>query len=674
MPDSRRPHATIKRTSTRLPPHGFTRSVAATGPKSGLLNFTLALVSQNISGLHATLLDVSDPASANYGKHLSKSEVAQFVAPKLESTQAVTSWLKSHGITLTSQSPAGDMLRIQIPLAKANQIFNANFSAYVHDATDATMWRTMTYGVDDSVADHLSFVYPTTQFIPPPTRNITVKAIGRSPTVTRAGSKRDAATECAKGVTPSCLQALYNIPAAPATASKNSLVVSGFDGEVANKTDLKSFLLQERPDFTTGDFVVQAIDGGSTTGQGTTEASLDIQYTVGVATNVATTFVSVGTDNDDGCLAGFLDLVQMLMNMEDPPLVLTTSYAFDESSFQDEPEIAQKLCNAYAQLGLRGTSVLFAAGDGGVSGADSNTNCNGAPFVPTFPATCPYVTVVGSTQGISPETAAPFSAGGFSNIFARLDYQKDAIDTYLKQIGNMNASLFNATGRGYPDVSAQGINFLVTVAGEQKSVSGTSASSPTFAAVIALLNDKRLNAGQSSLGFLNPFLYSNGVAALNDITSGSNPGCGTEGFPALTGWDAVTGLGTPDYNKLLAAVGGGTTVTTGIAATGVSSTATHASSAGTIGTTATSTSSTATQASSTGTIGTMATSTSSTGTITSGSTSASRPSSVALSDPTGATRAKGLEQAFEGGLSTGLGMIQHAVESGLAPLRGLGNL
>jgi tripeptidyl-peptidase-1 len=54
------------------------------------------------------------------------------------------------------------------------------------------------------------------------------------------------------------------------------------------------------------------------------------------------------------------------------------------------------------------------------------------------------------------------------------------------------------------------------------------------------------------LGFLNPWLYSQGFVGLNDITSGSNPGCDTDGFTAGVGWDPVTGLGTPNFGKLQA--------------------------------------------------------------------------------------------------------------------------
>ena len=64
--------------------------------------------------------------------------------------------------------------------------------------------------------------------------------------------------------------------------------------------------------------------------------NLDIQYTVGVATNVPTTFISVGEQNQDGDLGGFLDIINFLLKQDNPPLVLTTSFGFDEDAFAQQ--------------------------------------------------------------------------------------------------------------------------------------------------------------------------------------------------------------------------------------------------------------------------------------------------------------------------------------------------
>lgn len=86
---------------------------------------------------------------------------------------------------------------------------------------------------------------------------------------------------------------------------------------------------------------------------------------------------------------------------------------------------------------------------------------------------------------------------------------------------------------------------LTPLLGIVRTVGGTSASSPTFAAVIALVNDALIAAGRPALGWLNPWIYGGAYHALTDITSGSSIGCNSSGFPAEVGWDAVTGYGTP---------------------------------------------------------------------------------------------------------------------------------
>jgi tripeptidyl-peptidase-1 len=322
----------------------------------------------------------------------------------------------------------------------------------------------------------------------------------------------------------------------------------------ANMNDLKSFLKSYRPDMSSSTgFSITSVDNGNNFDQNVVdagmEADLDIQYTIGLATGVPVDFITIGTDNQDGDDGGCLDVINKLISETSPPLVVTTSYGFEqESSLSKDLSIA--LCNSYMQLTARGVSILFASGDGGVA-ASPNVTCS-SQFAATFP-TCPYVTLVGATQGV-PESGAWFSAGGFSNYFPTAKWQHSSVNQYLAQLGSEYEGMYNKAGRAYPDVSAQGSNVQIYLDGIVQAIDGTSASSPIFASLIALINADLLHAGRKPLGFLNPWMYYNSWA-FNDITTGSNPGCGTNGFPALKGWDPVTGLGSPNYAKLRSAAG-----------------------------------------------------------------------------------------------------------------------
>jgi tripeptidyl-peptidase-1 len=177
-------------------------------------------------------------------------------------------------------------------------------------------------------------------------------------------------------------------------------------------------------------------------------------------------------------------------------------------------------------------------------------------------ASCPYVTAVGATQipdGGSLTSAQVASdstwstGGGFSNYWPLPSWQASAMKTYYsKYAPTYTSAQFNNSQavRGYPDISAIGHNILTVSNSGSLLADGTSASTPIVASLITLINEQRLAAGKGTVGFINPVLYAN-PSAMTDITSGNNPGCGTNGFSAVPGWDPVTGLGTPDYQKLL---------------------------------------------------------------------------------------------------------------------------
>ncbi|KAJ7704957.1 subtilisin-like protein [Mycena rosella] len=494
-------------------PDGFTKVGPA--PASSSVNLRIAVASKNMAGLEQALLDVSAPSSAKYGKHLTKAEVNAFVAPSDKAAAAVKAWLSSHGLIAATSSSAGHWLSVSVPISKANTILSASYQTF------------------KNVADFIDHIHPTTAFSGPHSRGPVVSISQPASAVSANGVP----ASCSSAITPACLQALYEIPATPATEYSNSIAVAGFVNEFARRADLSHFLKSFRTDMSrTTTFMTQKFDDGRNPQNATTaglEADLDIQYTVGIATGVPVSFVSVGNTFQDGALQGFLDIVNFLLEEDEVPQVMSTSY---DSGEADVPQdLALKLCEAYMALGARATSILFSTGDFGVAG---NRAQNCTTFQPAFPVGCPYVTAVGSTGGIAPERGSSFSSGGFSNFFSTPDYQADAV----------------AAAGILPDVSAQGENVQIILGGVVTPVQGTSCSTPIFASIVSLLNDQLIAGGKPPLGFLSPWLYAN-PGMFTDITAGSNPGCGTDGFATSVGWDPVTGLGTPIFTKMRAAAG-----------------------------------------------------------------------------------------------------------------------
>lgn len=276
------------------------------------------------------------------------------------------------------------------------------------------------------------------------------------------------------------------------------------------------------------------------------------------------------------------------------PKVLSISYADPEASFP--AEYLQRQCYEFLKLGLMGVTVIVSSGDTGTeSGIDPGTcisqtdaaNITSQRFSPQWPSACPWVTSVGGTQRLvqtsnssGPSTVLPSkaavkmrptstthevalstdlgnfflsSSGGFSNVFAAPAYQDAATAEYqLRERKHLSKfeGYFNSGGRGFPDVAALSSSYVTVIEGQPQIVYGTSAAAPVFASIISMINNERLNAGKSTVGFLNPVLYSHSEV-LNDVTKGSNNGCGfNPAFQASTGWDAVTGLGSPDYERM----------------------------------------------------------------------------------------------------------------------------
>ncbi|KZP30472.1 subtilisin-like protein [Athelia psychrophila] len=532
-------------------------------PEEHRINLRVGLKQDKLEELIASLYEVSEPEHPKYGKHLSVEEVNALVAPHPSTLDLVDSWLTHHGVDTASadRTFSKDWVSMSVSVAQAEAMLGAKYGVYRHITTEEYVVRTTSYSIPTELHSHIDVIAPTTYF--PNTRSMRANSFRMKGLKSVEGSIDAAQYTCKQAIQPSCLQTLYNSTGyTPKSAGKNKIAVAGYLEQYANHEDLQTFYKKYYKKAVGHSYSTVEINGGkndqSLPGD---EANLDVQYVSSIAFPTPFTYYSTGGSppfkpdaaTPTNTNEPYLDFLSFLSNQTTVAQTLTTSYGDDEQSIPHD--YATRVCNGFAALGARGVSILFSSGDFGVGAGTCKTN-NGkndkTQFQPVFPASCPYVTAVGATTGLSPEVAANFSGGGFSNYFPAPSYQKTATASFVKSLGTKYSGLYNKTSRGYPDISAQGEDFLVIIGNQTDFIGGTSAAAPTVAGIVALLNDHLITEGKAPLGFLNPWLYKTGVKGLNDITSGANPGCKTKGFSARAGWDPVTGLGTPNFGKLQA--------------------------------------------------------------------------------------------------------------------------
>jgi len=500
---------------------GYT--VIGRADSSEVIHLMFAVKQNNLYALEKVLLDVSNPDSSNYGKHLSNQEVHQLIAPRPENIQAVLEYLESFGIIGSAATPNSDFIEAMVTVKDAEALLNAEY--FELRKGSHSIVRTFKYHLPEMVSAVVDFVAPTV----------------RIPSFSAAYADPP---ENGLFNTPSSLKKLYGVNEVVGKSDVKQ-AVTAFLEQVYSPADLQEFYRLFCREVTCGSPVEVALKGDfNNTGLAGTEMMLDIEYITALGANITTEIWSfAGRSPDNANNEPFLKWLVAVSNTSDSevPKLFSTSYGEPENTVS--LDWAQRLNVEFQKAGARGISLLFASGD---SGAD----CVDGIFTPQWPSGSPWITAVGGTTG-TPERGAGLSSGGFSNRWDRPSYQSDAVAKYLAQVGLPDSSKFNQSGRGFPDISAQATNFVV-VANKipNPGVAGTSCASPTAAGVFGLLNDLRIQNGKSTLGFLNPFIYKH-FAAFNDISSGSNNGClFSDGFPATEGWDAVTGAGTPNYENL----------------------------------------------------------------------------------------------------------------------------
>ena len=266
------------------------------------------------------------------------------------------------------------------------------------------------------------------------------------------------------------------------------------------------------------------------------ETDLDVAMFHTLAPKAKILVVATPTSETQG-IDGFPDMMTAIDYLADhhAATVISMSLGTPEDDFDNSAQL-HSLDAHFKKATDAGITVTASSGDDGATGDRKD----GSPWgkrVVSFPAANSFVTAVGGTvlhlnpsgTRTSPDTLWSLSGGGVSHEYGAPAWQSEVDRTT------------HASGRSLPDIALLG-------------TSGTSQSSPLFAAVVALAAQK---AGKS-LGFINPALYAIGAGGTTngivDVTSGNNSQGGVPGYSAAKGFDIVSGWGTLDAAKFVPAL------------------------------------------------------------------------------------------------------------------------
>jgi len=584
-------------------------------------------VKQNYDEIEKKLFDVSTPSSINYRKHLSREEVGEICINPHHVDQVLDILSSINGLEIVSKTLNGEYIAVKGNIELFEDMFQSSFHKFTHK--DEISIRMKEYSLPKCLSDivggvlnvvDLPFDFEKSSKAKTKTPSISsneerrrnlqdqvaaalspTRSPTRSPTYTPGAPTSSpsfngipvpsgcftgdyGSTYCDNLTTiasPQFVSALCNINNNTGIPTVSQAVYE--DGQTISIADLQQF----ETTFGLPLETIIGVNGGiedDACSQGFDycgEANLDAQYLTALAQNIPTETWWY----DQTITNLFNGFIIQMANSTDPPLVMSMSYAWYEAVYTSE-QLNQWNTEAM-KLGIQGVTFLAAAGDAGVAGPlggyEGSSFCG---YGPLFPASSPYVTTVGGTQGYPEQVPSQCdlgglitTGGGFSNMYSTPSWQEADVAAYFENVSQLpyNTSdvsiddyyshtdsviirgTYNPYGRGYPDVSAWSSFVWVNIGGTLYQVAGTSVATPVFAAIVSLTNAANLKKNVGSMGWLNPFLYEFADSFITDITTGNNKcleqagcDCCEEGFYASTNWDPVSGLGLVDYELFAA--------------------------------------------------------------------------------------------------------------------------
>ncbi|KAJ7796535.1 peptidase S8/S53 domain-containing protein [Mycena olivaceomarginata] len=499
-----------------------------------------------LSRLESLLQKISDPSHPEYGNHLSKEQVhALSKTFQRCSWTLLNGWLATHNASSVKWSASKDnRYRGTTSLfCRGNAIHTLRrFSKHLKSGNRVV--RTLSYSLPQDWFPTWHGYIPQLQFFDPSADMAWANSfLGMKSLLSSHLEKRPVALNQSDFT--SCCTTLENYTPAIVDGS-NRIGVAGYLNIWARPESLKLYL---------NDYIPESIGSNYTMDIVNITAMRGILILSSVAYPIPMTYYSTSSvppyipdQNQDGELPGvnepYLDFIDYLLGLDEPPTVITTSYGDDEQTDYANACIPHKLTSD------RGVSVLFSTGDQGLGVDDlptciANTGNNATTFLPVLSGIVVLiihgsVTSVGETEGLFPQTATFASGAGFSYYFDRPSYQDAAVSVYLNGSANSDETVLQSSGGGVFRLLLQPVGFI----GRYQCRCSNCCRHSRLAQRLAA------SPREPTMGFLNPFLYSAGLAGLVDITDGFVNGCEQPGFNATKGWDPASGLGFFDFEKL----------------------------------------------------------------------------------------------------------------------------
>lgn len=532
----------------RVPP-GATDTGAQPGGK--VVHLSVMLSVPDPGALQQYAIGASTPGQANFRQFITPQEFAAQFGPSPDTIQQVRDWLTNQGFDLEPTSANG----LDIPFTATISQLERAFATQIHGYRLADGRRAYANlaapQVPTSLADSLQAIFGLddltqlhnnlsggAQAVP------TSAPLTNPPTTGPTYNSSICPNYASPPYTADQIASAYKLPSLYGEGLLGGGVTVGlFELEPFSSSDISTY---QGCYGTNTPVTTTLVDGGSgSTGAGSGEAALDIEDVIGLAPTT-----NIDVYEGPNTTAGLIDTYNAMMS-NDTVQVISTSWGLCDldaatSTMDSENTI-------FEEAAAQGQTVLAAAGDTGAY--DCGKGANYKSLSVDDPAGQPFVTSVGGTTmtrlGPPPtetvwnstcSSGACAGGGGVSDMWPMPSWQSGTgVIESAYSSGTPCGAAAGSYCREVPDVTASADpndGYLIYWNGGWIAIGGTSAATPTWASVIALIDN---GCGAGTVGFANPRLYSTvGSTTTNDITSGNNGY-----YPAGTGYDMASGLGSP---------------------------------------------------------------------------------------------------------------------------------